>query len=123
VLDAHRTADLGYVLAADGAGLVAVSLLGGVLADRFRRSRMMIGADALRFCATVGFGLGAASAPLPLAVVLAALMGVGLGLFQPAYGALVPSVVSRRGPGRGQRSGFDLRSCRPAPTTPSPAPD
>ncbi|NMO53751.1 MFS transporter [Actinoplanes sp. TBRC 11911] len=97
VLGAHRTADLGYVVAADGAGLVAVSLLGGVLADRFRRSRMMIGADALRFGATVGFGLGAAAAPLPLAVVLAALMGVGLGLFQPAYGALVPSVVPQEG--------------------------
>lgn len=97
VLGAHRTADLGYVLAADGAGLVAVSLLGGVLADRFRRSRMMIAADALRLCATVGFGLGAAAAPLPVAVVLAAVMGVGLGLFQPAYGALVPSVVPAEG--------------------------
>ena len=42
-------ADLGYVLAARSIPLVAVLLIGGVIADRFPRRRIMVTADVARF--------------------------------------------------------------------------
>jgi MFS family permease len=49
-------ADLGYVLAARSIPLVAVLLVGGVIADRFPRRRIMVTADVARF-------LGQATSP------------------------------------------------------------
>lgn len=93
VLQHHRTTDLGYVMSAEGAALVVMSLLGGVIADRMRRSRAMAVSDVLRLLAVGGFVAGAAGGPLVLSLVLAAVMGVGAALFQPSFGALTPSLV------------------------------
>src|SRR3954447_11059168 len=93
VLEHPRTRDLGFVTAAESGALVTVSLLGGVLADRMRRSRAMALSDVVRCVGVLGFVAGAAQGPLVLAFLFAALMGAGAALFQPAFGALIPSLV------------------------------
>ncbi|HEX6527082.1 MAG TPA: MFS transporter, partial [Streptosporangiaceae bacterium] len=93
VLLHHRYADLGFVLAAESAAMVMMSLLGGAVADRMRRGRAMALSDMIQFLAVLGFTLGVAGAPLPLILPFAALMGAGQALFLPAFGALIPSLV------------------------------
>jgi hypothetical protein len=46
--EGHGTADVGYVLAAETVPLVALLLVGGVVADRFGRRATMLAADAGR---------------------------------------------------------------------------
>jgi MFS family permease len=93
VLLHHRYADLGFVLAAESAAMVVMSLLGGALADRMRRGRAMVLSDIMQFLAVLGFTLGVASGPLLLILPFAALIGAGSAVFQPAFGALIPSLV------------------------------
>jgi MFS family permease len=93
VLLHHRYADLGFVFAAESAAMVVMSLLGGALADRMRRGRAMALSDMMQFLAVLGFILGVAGGPLLLILPFAALMGVGSAVFQPAFGALIPSLV------------------------------
>jgi hypothetical protein len=93
VLTHHRSSGLGFVLAAESVGMVLLSLLGGAIADRMRRGRAMALSDGVRMLAVLGFSLGAANGPLPVVLVLAALMGAGTAVFQPAFGALIPSLV------------------------------
>src|SRR5438067_8232302 len=81
---------LGLVLSVQGAGLLTTLLIGGALADRFERRRMMVVSDFWRFAA-VGVLAGLdATGHLSLAwlVVLAGLMGLGDGLFYPAVGGI-----------------------------------
>jgi hypothetical protein len=91
VLDSGGTAtDLGYVAAARIVSYVAVVLGAGVLADRFGRRPVMLGADALRCCAQAGLAVAlfAGRPPVWLFMALAALVGTGEGLFAPALDAL-----------------------------------
>lgn len=91
--DQARTG-IGVVLAAESAGAVLTGFVGGVLGDRFRRSRVMAAGDVMRLAVTVALALGAGGGlPLPVLAFLAAFMGVGSALFTPAYGALVPTIV------------------------------
>ncbi|WP_326608631.1 MFS transporter [Streptomyces sp. NBC_01799] len=93
VLEDRSGSDLGLVLGAESLALVVVALGGGVLADRLRRSRLMIASDVLRLLCVVGFALGAAQGSLLLAAALAAGMGFGSGLFRPAHRALLPTLA------------------------------
>lgn len=93
VLLHHRYADLGFVLAVECAAMVAMSLMGGALADRMRRGRAMALSEAMQIVAVLGFTLGVASGPLVLILPFAALMGIGEAMFQPAFDALTPSLV------------------------------
>jgi hypothetical protein len=93
VLLHHRAADLGFVLAVECAAMVVMSLLGGALADRMRRGRAMASSNMMQILAVLGFILGVAGRPLPLILPFAALMGVGSAVFQPAFDALIPSLV------------------------------
>ena len=85
--------ELGFVLAADSVGLLLALLLGGVLADRVSRSRLMIIADLLQAGAAVAFALTGRAAPLTVLAGLALVVGIGTGLFYPAYQALLPSLL------------------------------
>lgn len=86
---------LGLVLAVQGAGLLATLLIGGALADRYERRRMMIFSDLWRFAAVGGLALLDATDHLGLTslVVLAGFVGLGDGFFYPAVGGIIPLVV------------------------------
>ncbi len=93
----HGTAsDLGLVSAAGLVPLVVLLLAGGVLADRFSRRVVMLGADVVRTLAQIGLGawILASAPPLWGFMALAAVVGVGSALFYPALTGLVPEVVS-----------------------------
>ncbi|MBA3716950.1 MAG: MFS transporter [Actinobacteria bacterium] len=85
----------GIVLFCQATGLLATLLIGGALADRISRRKMMIVSDVARFVAVGALAGVDASGHLnfTLIVVLATLMGLGDGLFYPAFGGMVPLVV------------------------------
>jgi MFS family permease len=83
-------AGLGYVAAARIVPQVLFVLAGGVLADRLGRRPVMLCADALRCCAqaALAVALFAGQPPVWLFMLLAALVGTGEALFDPALDAL-----------------------------------
>src|SRR2546430_2193414 len=83
------------VLSVQGAGLRTTLLIGGALADRYERRRMMILSDVWRFAAVGTLaGLDATGhLGVPSLVVLAGIAGLGDGLFYPALGGIIPLVV------------------------------
>lgn len=85
--------DLGLVLVGRSLAMVLFLAAGGVYADRFPRTRIMIGSDLLRFVAVAGLALTPADVPVYLLVAMTFFVGGGEAFFRPAYGAVVPSVV------------------------------
>jgi MFS family permease len=88
---------LGAVLVCQSIAVLASVLLGGALADRFSRRLMMIVSDGIRFAAVGGLALVDASGHLSLGwiAVFAIVVGLGDGLFYPAFGGMVPLVVDQ----------------------------
>ncbi len=86
---------LSLVLAAQSVPEVLFLLLGGVVADRFPRYRVMVGAE---LAAGVSFAVLAAlflldAAHVPVVMALAAVNGVATAMFFPALTGIVPQVV------------------------------
>jgi MFS family permease len=92
---------LGYVLTLQGVGLLLTVLVGGALADRYDRRRMMLASDLARFglvgVLTVIDGTGHLSISILLGLAFAE--GLATGFFTPALGGLVPLVVEEPGLG------------------------
>jgi MFS family permease len=90
------TAAVGYVLGAETVPLVALLLLGGVVADRIPRRASMIGADLARFASEglLAVLLLTGSSPLWTVLVLAGVLGAGQAFFNPAMTGLMPEMVS-----------------------------
>src|ERR671931_470856 len=92
---------LGYVLTLQGVGLLLTVLVGGALADRYDRRRMMLASDLARFgliaVLTVIDGTGHLSIGILLGLAFAE--GLATGFFTPALGGLVPLVVEEPGLG------------------------
>ena len=88
---------LGIVLTCQAVALLATLLIGGALADRFSRRRMMIVSDLLRLGTVGALAVVDASGELNFAwlVVFATLVGLGDGLFYPAFGGMVPILVEQ----------------------------
>jgi MFS family permease len=78
------------LLIADVLPAVAIGLLAGPLVDRLSRKGLMIGADLLRAAIFMALPFAGSAAVI---VVLAALAGVGTGLFRPAVYAGLPNLV------------------------------
>ncbi len=87
--------DIGIVIAAETAARGAFLLFGGVMADRLRRSRVMIAADIVRAgCqATLAALFITGHVSLPALVALQALHGAASAFFDPASTGLVAEVV------------------------------
>lgn len=93
VIDAgHGAAGLGIVLAARTVGLVVMIPAGGIIGDRARRTRVMVSADLVRVVATVALAL-LDNAPVAPYAALALVIGAGEAVFEPAYRALVPTLL------------------------------
>jgi MFS family permease len=91
----HRASSLGIVLMVEALGLVATLLVGGVLADRYSRKLLLIGSDGARALVIASLAAVDASGRLSFAVLIGfvALHGLGSGLFQPAFGGILPLLV------------------------------
>ena len=91
----HEASSLGIVLMVEALGLVMTLLIGGVLADRYSRKLLLIGSDLARAAVIAALALVDASGHLSfgLLVVFVALHGLGSGLFQPAFGGILPLLV------------------------------
>jgi MFS family permease len=91
----HGTGTLAALAVASVLPLVVLSPLGGILADRHPRRRLMVSADVLRLFTTglLAAVIAAVNPSVPLILVLVVLTGVGTAAFDPAYGASVPQVV------------------------------
>lgn len=85
---------LGLILALVAAGGVGSVVVGGVLADRYRRSRVIITADVIRSIGLTVFLVVGPHAGLGILCVGGTVLGLGSGLYKPAYAALYPSLVS-----------------------------
>ncbi|AHH97443.1 MFS transporter [Kutzneria albida] len=97
VLDLTGSAsDLGFVLAARAVPMVATLLIGGVMADRFPRRRIMVTADLVRFASqgTVAVLLLSGDAQIWQLAALQAVQGMASAAFDPASAGLVPSLLS-----------------------------
>lgn len=85
----------GLVLSAVAVATVVSLLVGGALADRWDRRRMMVLSDIGR-CLSIGalaFLALTDAASLPLLAVFAAFTGLFDGLFSPAFGGIVPQIM------------------------------
>src|SRR4051794_19337455 len=91
------SAAVGVVLAADTAGTLGTLLVGGALADRLPRARLMaaseLAAALLQAAAVAALARGAA--PLPFLAFLQAATGASRGFFHPAMTGLVACLVPR----------------------------
>ncbi len=86
---------LGFVMASEAVAQVMFLLLGGALADRFSRYRLMVGSDLLA-CAAQGSIAGlfiSGAAPLGLVAALAMVTGAASGICYPASRGLIPQIV------------------------------
>lgn len=70
-----------------------VSPLAGVLADRFDRRRLLIGADLARAVFSLGFLLARDSSSLWIALVCVGLLSAGAAFFEPTSSASLPNLV------------------------------
>ena len=86
---------LGVVLMAEGIAMLATLLVGGALADRYERRRLMIISDLARLVVVAGLAVTDATGHLSFPLLIAFAVGVGLGdgFFHPAFGGIVPLVV------------------------------
>jgi MFS family permease len=77
-------------------GMVAFLLTGGLISDRVDRRRVLILADLVRAAALLGMGLLSVTGVVEIwhLVALSLFMGVGDAFFGPAFGAIVPDIVS-----------------------------
>ena len=83
---------------ADSVPAIVFGLHGGVVADRWDRRRVMIGADLARGLVLVPVAIAGLTGHLPLAalVIAAFVITTATSYFDPAYGGLLPRLVDRR---------------------------
>jgi MFS family permease len=89
------SAKLGVVLLCQSLAVLTTLLIGGALADRLSRRKLMIASDLMRFGAVAALAAVDAAGRLtfPVLIVFAVLVGLGDGFFYPAFGGMVPLVV------------------------------
>lgn len=88
---------LGVVLMLQAIGLLLTLLVGGALADRFSRRRLMIASDLGRAAIVAGLVVieSTGNSSTALFGLIAFLTGLGSGFFMPAFGGIVPLVVEQ----------------------------
>ena len=82
---------------AEGLAMLATLLIGGALADRYERRKLMIVSDVARLGVVGALAATDATGNLTFPLLIAFAVGVGLGdgFFHPAFGGIVPLVVEK----------------------------
>lgn len=94
VLERHSGAEgLGAVLAVQALAMAAGTGLASAVGDRWRRTRVMLGSDVVRGVAVAIIAVAPLRLNTVVLYVLVIAIGVAEGLFQPAYGAVVPRLL------------------------------
>src|ERR1700750_3205302 len=90
-----KASSLGIVLLVESLGLIPTRLIGRVLADRYAPKLLLIFSDAARAIVIGALAVVDASGHLTFGLLIAfvALPGLGSGLFQPAFGGILPLLV------------------------------
>lgn len=88
--------NLGLVIGAYSIANVTFLLIGGVVADRLSRQRLMVAADVIRGTAQAALAVAVLTnnASLPIFLLVALASGAATGFFMPASSALIPQTVS-----------------------------
>jgi MFS family permease len=83
---------------ADSLPALVFGFHGGLMADRWDRRRLMISADLVRGLVLIPIAVLGLTGHLPLAVLVVAAFALtaATSYFEPAYGALLPTLVDRR---------------------------
>jgi MFS family permease len=89
----HGASGLRLVLAGRSLALVLFMVAGGLVGDRAQRTHVMIGADAFRVFAVGALALAPNGAPVLAFAALTFVVGAGEAFFQPAYRAVLPSLL------------------------------
>ena len=90
----HSSAWLGLTTAARVLPIVVCGPLGGVIADRYDRRRLMLASDAIRVVLMLALALvAAAGLPVLLAPVIAALATAASSVYIPSVAATTPRLV------------------------------
>jgi MFS family permease len=90
----HSSAWLGVTTAARVLPIVVCGPLGGVIADRYDRRRIMLASDGLRFVLMLALALvAAAGLPVVLAPIIAALATAASSAYIPSVAATTPRLV------------------------------
>lgn len=84
---------LGTIFAARFAGMALFVTVGGVLADRINRLRMLLASDVIRLVAVLALIAMGSNANLLALAVGTFVMGAGEAIFRPAYDSIIPSLV------------------------------
>lgn len=89
--------DVGLVAAAGTLPFIVLGLVGGVLADRVDRKRILIASDLVRFVVqlTAGLLLVTGHAQVWHLAALTAVFGAADSFFAPAFSGMIPLVVAR----------------------------
>jgi MFS family permease len=88
--------DVGLVAAAGFLPFIFLGLIGGVVADRFERRRILVASDVVRLAtqATAGVLLLAGTAQVWQLAALAAVFGAADSFFSPAFTGLMPLTIA-----------------------------
>lgn len=94
----HHPSDVGIVLAAYTLPLVLFILIGGVIADRLPRQRVMLTSDLVRAVLHASLAVLIATGAVRIwhMVVIGLLYGTAEAFFRPAYTGLVPQTVAEK---------------------------
>jgi MFS family permease len=93
----HSTAALAVLAIAVAVPSMVGGILGGAVADRFDRRRIMLASDSVRAVLVLGFTLVATADALPILYIVAFAQAAIGTLFSPARGAIVPRAVPAEG--------------------------
>lgn len=87
--------DMGIVLAAQSAPLILLLLVGGVVADRLPRQRIVVATDLVRGAVQIAIAIlvFTGEPPIWLLSVLVAAFGAAEAFFRPAIAGLIPQTV------------------------------
>jgi MFS family permease len=95
LIEDNSVSGFGAVLAARALGMALCVLIGGVVADRFPRTRIMASVDVLRAVVVAGAAMAVLGAPTWTLALLVLLVGAGEAFFDPAYESLLPRLLPK----------------------------